>query len=164
MHARRRTRCATVPSCYRGRRRWPHRTRAGTGRWLLALGRLLLRRLPAVRAQQEAVEQLLVRVGLREYLALGAHEGRQLRQPLGATHREGLLEDAQRPDLLVQRVELPGERRVVLGEGADPRQLGTREPQALRMRRLRLCVNSSLLHQAAPLLLAMLEGDARNAD
>jgi hypothetical protein len=137
----------------------PHTSRHG--QWLSALGRLLLRRLPAVRAQQEAVEQLLVRVGLCEHLALGAHEGRQ---PLGATHREGLLEDAQRPNLLVQRVELPGERRVVFDEGAGPRLLGPRKPHALRTRRLRLCDHSSPPHQAAPLLLAMLEGAARNAE
>lgn len=127
-------------------------------------GQLLLRRLLGRRAEQEAVQQLLVRVGQCEHLALGAHEGRQLRQPLVAIHREGQLEDAQRPDLLVQRVELPGERRVVLGEGADPRLLGPREPHALRMRRLHLCVNSNLLHQTALLLLAILEGAARNAE
>jgi hypothetical protein len=80
------------------------------------MARTLLRL--AVLLAQEALEVVPVLLGMCEHRALGTHEGSDLRPSLGAAQIIPVLE---RPRLLVQCVELPGERRVVIGEGADLR-------------------------------------------
>ncbi len=67
--------------------------------------------------------------------------------------------------LLVQCVELPGERRVVIGEGADLRLIGVLLLHALRTRPVHVGpgVHSGQLHRTALLSLAVREGAARNS-
>src|SRR5258706_15037010 len=54
--------------------------------------------------------------GLVEQRALGVHDGNDLRAPVGAAH---LIVPIDRSRLLVERVELPRERVMVIGEGAE---------------------------------------------
>jgi hypothetical protein len=124
------------------------------------MARTLLR-LPVLLAQ-EALEVVPVLLGMCEHRALGTHEGSDLRPSLGAAQIIPVLE---RPRLLVQCVELPGERRVVIGEGADLRLIGVLLLHALRTRRVHVGpgAHSGGLHRTALLSLAVHEGAARNS-
>ncbi len=99
---------------------------------------------------QETLEILPDVLRLVEHRALGTHEGTYLCPPLCAAH---IILGLHRLGLLMERAELPGERRVVISEGADLRLLGT------PVRRIR----SGGLHQTALLLLVIREGAAMRA-
>jgi hypothetical protein len=85
---------------------------------------------------QETLERVPDVLGLCEHLALGTHEGIDLRPPLGAAQ---LIPPVDRSRLLVERVELLGECVMVIGEGAE--LLHTR-----CTRRIRHCVYTDGLH------------------
>ena len=78
------------------------------------------------------------------------------RQPGGAAR---LILNVDRPRLLVEREELPRERRVVIDEGTHLYLLGTLLLRSHCTRRIR----SGGVHQTAFLLFALREGDARNS-
>ncbi len=65
----------------------------------------------------------------------------------------------------MERLKLPGERRMVIGEGAELRLPGMLLLHALRTRRVRVGpgVHSGRLHQTALLSLAVREDAARNS-
>jgi hypothetical protein len=65
---------------------------------------------------QETLERVPVGLSLCEHLGLGVHEGIDLRTPLGAAQ---LMLPVNRLCLLVERAEFPGQRRMVIGEGAE---------------------------------------------
>jgi hypothetical protein len=79
---------------------------------MLMLALLLL----PVLLSQEALERVPNLLGLCEHFALGTHEGIDLRPSLGAAH---LISPVDLPRLLVECVELLGERCMVIGEGAE---------------------------------------------
>jgi hypothetical protein len=104
---------------------------------------------------QETLEILPDVLSPVEHRALGTHEGSYLRPPLCAAH---IILGLQRLGLLMERAELPGERRVNVDEGADLRLLGTPVLHALRTRRVRVYVRSGRLHQTALVSLVIREG------
>jgi hypothetical protein len=113
-----------------------------------------LRRLP-VMLPHEALECVPEVLGLFEHLCLGVHEGIDLRPPLGAAQ---LILPVDRSRLFVKCVELPGERCMVIGEGAELLH-------SLCACRIRVGpgVYSDGLHQAALLSLGIREGAAMRA-
>src|SRR5260221_5200070 len=106
----------------------------------------------------EALERVPEALGLFEHLCLGVHDGSDLRPPLGAAQ---LILPVDRSRLLMERVELPGERVMVIGEGAQ--LLHAPHTRCTRRIRVRAGVYSGRLHQTALLSLGIHEGAGMRA-